>query len=305
MLLFFIESYGATVLEQPDQLRRILPVYQGIDAQLAREGFQVASSLLESPTYAGRSQLAHQAIATGVRADNRITDAIVQEIRPKTMARYFKEAGYRTVLVMPGNTHRGLYRWVYDFDQVYSSWDLDYHGPPFGFASMPDQYVVDFIHRKEVAGASTPLLVEYALVSSHAPWDQQPPFIEDWSELGNGRVFSVRPPVRFPINWSNLHQGAEAYLHSIAYDLRVVADYLTGFPAGDALVIVLGDHQPVADITRSSRSQAVPIHVISRQAALIEVFRGRGYSASMRPAVPTSPRGMETFLADFLAGLSH
>jgi hypothetical protein len=206
---------------------------------------------------------------------------------------------------MPGNTHRGLYRWVYDFDQVYSSWDLDYHGPTFGFAPMPDQYVVDFIHRKEVAGAKTPLLLEFALLSSHAPWDLQPPFIEDWSQLGNGQIFSVRPPARFPINWSNLHQGSEAYLHSIAYDLRVVADYLTGFPAGDALAIVLGDHQPVADITRSSPSQAVPIHIISRQAALIEGFRGRGYSASMRPVSSGTARGMETFLADFLAGLSR
>jgi hypothetical protein len=305
VLLFFIESYGATVLDQPDHLRRIVPVYQALDDRLRGGGFQVASSLLESPTYAGRSQLAHQAIATGVRADNRITDAVVQEIRPKTMARYFREAGYRTVLVMPGNTHRGLYRWVYDFDTVYSSWDLDYHGPPFGFASMPDQYVVDFIHRKEVAAASAPLLVEYALVTSHAPWDRQPPWIEDWSQLTQGRVFNQRPPVRFPINWSNLHQGSEAYLHSIAYDLRVVADYLIGFHTGDPLVIVLGDHQPVADITRSSPSQAVPIHIISRQAALVEVFRALGYSRSMRPARPPSPRGMETFLADFLAGLSR
>jgi hypothetical protein len=304
LLLFFVESYGATVLELPEQQRRILPVYQAIDAQLAAGGFQVASSLLDSPTYGGRSQLAHQAIATGVRADNRINDAVVQEIRPKTMARFFRDAGYRTLLVMPGNTHRGLFRWVYDFDKVYSSWDLDYHGPPFGFASMPDQYVVDFIHRKEVVGARAPLLIEYALVTSHAPWNVQPAFIEDWSRLGDGSLFRTHPAVRFDVNWSSLHQASEAYLRSIAYDLRVVSDYLGRFDPGNALVIVLGDHQPIADVTRSSPSAAVPVHIISRQAPLIDAFRARGYSRSMNPARPAPPPGMETFLPQLLRDLS-
>jgi hypothetical protein len=305
LLLFFIESYGATVLEHPDHAARIEPVYRSLDAQLAAKGFQVASGLLDSPTYAGRSQLAHQAIATGVRASDRISDTLVQQIRPKTLARIFDQAGYRTLLVMPANIHRNLYRWMYDFQKVYASWDLDYHGPAFGFATMPDQYVVDFIHRREVAVARSPLFVMYALVSSHAPWDVQPPLIQDWSQLGDGRVFAQRPPVRFPINWSNLHQASAAYLHSIAYDLQVLVDYLTRFDLGDALVILLGDHQPVADVTRNSPSQAVPIHIISRQAALIDPFRARGYSASMRPPAMPSPPGMETFLADLLGSLAR
>ena len=193
---------------------------------------------------------------------------------------------------------------MYDFDQVYSSWDLGYRGPPFGFASMPDQYVLDFTHRRELAGASRPLLVTYALLSSHAPWDPQAPFVADWSRLGDGSMFWQAPPVRFPINWSNLHQGAEAYLHSIAYSLQVIASYLAGFDLGDALVIILGDHQPVADVTRGSDSRAVPIHLVSRRTDLIQIFRDRGYSSRMRPAIPASPPGMETFLPDLLTGLS-
>ena len=304
VLLFFIESYGAIVLEHPEMVAGIGAIYRDLEGQLTGQGFSVASSLLDSPTYGGRSQLAHQALATGVRADNRVNDALVQEIRPKTIARFFGEAGYRSILVMPGNTHRNLYRWVYDFDQLYASWDLGYQGPAFGFASMPDQYVVDFIHRREVATTSRPLLVTYALLSSHAPWDPQAPFIPDWSRLGDGRIFQQVAPVRFPINWSNLHQGAAAYLHSVRYSLQVVASYLGGFDLGDALVIVVGDHQPVADITRGSRSNAVPIHVISRQAALVDAFRARGYNPGMRPPTLASPPGMETFLPNFLADFS-
>jgi hypothetical protein len=306
VLLFFIESYGATVLDHPEMAPRIGPLYQAIDAQLGGQGFHIASSLLDSPTNGGRSQLAHQAIFTGIRADNRINDALVQEIKPKTMARFFGEAGYRSVLVMPGNTHRGLYRWVYDFDQLYCSWDLGYRGPAFGFAPMPDQYVVDVIHRRELGAASRPMLVSYALLSSHAPWDPQAPLIEDWSRLGDGRMFWRVPAVRFPINWSNLHEGARAYMHSIAYSLQVVSSYLSGFDLGQALVIIVGDHQPVSDITRGSTSNAVPVHIISRQADLVEVFRRRGYSSSMRPATSPQvlPPGMETFLPNLLVDFS-
>jgi hypothetical protein len=305
VLLFFVESYGATILERPEMLGRIGPVYQDIEARLAREGFQVASRLLESPTYAGRSQLAHQAIATGVRAEDRIGDAVVQELRPKTMAGFFRDAGYRTVLVMPGTTHRNLVRWVYDFDKLYASWDLDYRGPVYAFSSIPDQFVIDAIHRREVAAASQPLLITYALLSSHAPWDRQPPLLADWSRVADGQVFAQVPPVRFTINWSNLHHGAEAYVHAVAYSLQVIAGYLTGFDLGNSLVIVLGDHQPVADITRGSASHAVPVHIISRQPALVDAFRARGYRAGMLPGADPAPPGMETFLRDLLVDFSR
>jgi hypothetical protein len=280
-------------------------VYQDIDAQLARQGFHVASGLLDSPTYGGRSQLAHQAIATGIRAENRISDAVVQELRPKTMAGFFHDAGYRTVLVMPGTTHRNLFRWVYDFDRLYASWDFDYRGPVYGFSSMPDQFVIDAIARRELGAASRPLLITYALLSSHAPWNAQPPLLADWSQLGDGSVFAHVPPVRFPINWSNLDRGAEAYVHSIAYSLQVIADYLTRFDLGQSLIIVMGDHQPVADITRGSASHSVPVHIISRQAALVGAFRARGYQPGMRPSPDSAPPGMEAFLPDLLVDLSR
>jgi hypothetical protein len=305
VMLFFIESYGVTVLEQPDHARLMDPVYTSIEGDLRRHGWTVASGLLASPTYAGRSWLAHQTIATGVRTGDRIADALVQEQRPPTMAHLFRDAGYRTLLVQPANTHRELYRWLYDFDRVYSSWDFDYRGPGFGFASMPDQYVVDFIHRREVATTPSGLFVEYALVTSHAPWNEQPPLVEDWSELRDGRLFATRPPIRFPVGWTTLSQSWRGYLHSIAYDLRVLQKYATDFLTGDALVIILGDHQPVAEVTRASRSTAVPVHVLCRQPALIAPFLARGYTPGMRPRLDAPPAGMESFLPALLADFSR
>ncbi len=304
VLLFFIESYGATVIDEPDHRAGMLPVYQQIDSLLAGQGFQVASSLLDSPTYGGRSQLAHQALATGIRAGDIVADDLVQALRPPTMAGFFQKAGYRTVLVMPGNVHRGLYRWLYEFEKVYSSWDLGYRGPLYVLDSMPDQYVVDFIHRQELQRPSAPLFVEYVFVTSHAPWDRQPPFIDDW-QMGDGSLFARHAPVVFPVTWSNLREASPAYLRSISYNLRVIVEYLTRFDTGDSLAIVLGDHQPIGDVTRNSPSPAVPIHVISRQGALVEPFRARGYSRNMEPARPQPTPGMDSFLIDFLTAFSR
>jgi hypothetical protein len=305
VFLFVVESYGETVLERPDLARAIEPVYETTGHALAAAGFDVASGLLSSPTYAGRSHLAQETLATGVRAADPVIDGVVQRVRPRTMARIFHDAGYRTVLAQPGSTHRGLYRWVYDFEQVYSAWDFDYRGPSYRWAPMPDQYTIDFVHRHEVANAARPLLIEYALVSSHAPWSDLPPVMPDWDRIGDGRIFASLPAAHFPIGWTNLADGADAYAHAVDYDLQIVTDYVARFVAGDALVVVLGDHQPVADVTRGSLSHAVPVHVISRNRALVDAFRARGYRTGMRPARSENPPGLETLLSDLLEDLAQ
>src|SRR5262249_33943288 len=66
VFLFLIESYGETVIERPDLARGIDPVYEATGRALADAGFDVASGLLSSPTYAGRSHLAQETLATGV-----------------------------------------------------------------------------------------------------------------------------------------------------------------------------------------------------------------------------------------------
>jgi hypothetical protein len=70
-------------------------------------------------------------------------------------------------------------------------------------------------------------------------------------------------------------------------------------------VIILGDHQPVAEVTRASKSRAVPIHVISRRQSYIDRFLARGYAAGMWPRAPVPERGMETVLPALLSDFSR
>ena len=306
VFIFLVESYGRTLFARPRQFAGMRDTYDAFARELGQAGFHVASSLLDSPTYGGGSWFAHATLATGLRIGDGLEFGLLRQTRPqpRTMAWFFQQAGYRTVLVQPGTTRPFPEGEVYGFDRKYYAPDLQYQGPPFGWATMPDQYVVDFVHRQEVAPATRPLFIEYALVSSHAPWNVQPPIVDDWSRLAHGRVYHDLTPVRFPVTWQTLAEAGDAYVSSLVYDFEILKRYLTTSISRDALIIVMGDHQPSAKVTEDDPSPAVPIHVITRSRALIDLFTSAGYTAGLTPS-PTGPiPGMETFLPDLLERLS-
>jgi len=302
VLLLFVESYGATVLERPIFADRALPALRGMETDLVNHGFTTASGLLNASTYGGMSWLAHATLMTGVRTTNQMEYDLLGIYKPRSMARIFHEAGYRTVLVEPNTSRKSTGADFYDYDATYRGWDFDYAGPPFAWAAMPDQYVLDFIRRNVVDVSPEPLFATCVLVSSHAPWSHVPTLVSDWAQIGNGAIYHSHPFKRAYLDWSNFSFAAEPYLTSIFYDLDVLRSYLTGFVHDDSLVIVLGDHQPVSEVTDNSSSWAVPIHVISRDSSLVAPFFSRGYAHGMVPGNVIVP--MEDFLVDFLHDFS-
>jgi phosphatidylglycerophosphate synthase len=300
--LFFVESYGATVVNRPFFAERALPVLRDVQAKLGEQGFSMASGQLDSSTYGGMSWLAHASLLTGVRTVNQLQYDILGVSRPRSLARILHEAGYRTLLVEPNTNRLSPGADFYDFDATYRNWDFDYAGPPFAWASMPDQYVMDFIRRHVIDEASGPLFSTFVLVSSHAPWSHIPTMVEDWSEVGNGAIYNRHPFRHAQTNWPDFSNASEPYIASITYDLRVLQRYLIDFIKDDSLVIILGDHQPVSELTENSSSWAVPVHVLSRDPALVEPFVTRGYARGMVPSDAGAP--MESFLVGFLNDFS-
>ena len=302
VLLLFVESYGATVLDRQLFTSKMLPALRNMETDLAHRGFATASGLLNSATYGGMSWLAHATLLTGIRTTNQLEYDLLGVHKPHSMARILHEAGYHTVLLEPNTNRKSSGADFYDFDEAYSGWNFDYAGPPFAWATMPDQYVLDFARRKVVDVAQGPLFATYVLVSSHAPWSHVPTLVPDWSRVGNGAIYHSQPLKRAHLDWSNFSQAADPYLTSILYDLDVLRGYLAEFVHDDSLVIILGDHQPVSEVTDNSPSWAVPIHVISRDADLVAPFVSRGYSRGMVPVNGSLP--MEDFLVDFLRDFS-
>ena len=304
VFLFFVESYGRTVYAADRHFSRILPVVNRLEEELLESGYSACSSFLNSPTFGGSSWLAHATLASGVNLNNQMRYDLLITSNAKTVVRFFNQIGYRTISVMPGTRWPWPAGEFFGYQKKYYAWDFDYQGPVYGWSTMPDQYVLDFIHHREIQGQTRPLFIEFILTGSHAPFHRQPPYVRDWSQIGNGKIYHDLDVVTFPIVWPDLSNAAEGYVTSIAYELNVIVAFANKFIDNDTLIVVLGDHQPNVQLTGEKASWAVPVHVISRNRDHLQPFLKRGYTPGLIPTQPPPYRGMETFLFDFLEDFS-
>jgi hypothetical protein len=304
VFIFFVESYGHTVFANKHHFKKIEPVLDAIEENLDDRDFRVYSTFFDSPTYGGASWLAHATLAGGLRLNSNMHYNLMITSKAKTIAHFFNKAGYRTISAMPGTQWPWPQGAFFGYQEKYYAWNFDYQGPMYGWSTMPDQYVLDLIYRKEIQNRTQSLFIEFILVTSHAPFHRQPPYLTDWSRIETGEIYHQLETVTFPIVWPDLSNASEGYVTAMIYELRVITEFIMRYLTNNALIIVLGDHQPNVQITGENQPWSVPVHVISRNGALLEPFRKRGYSPGLIPNQPPPHRGMETFLYDFLADFS-
>jgi hypothetical protein len=302
--LILVESYGRTMFERPEHVTASHAMYSEFERVLGQHGFAIATGLLNSSTYGGGSPLAHATLNTAITTSNQLEYDVLFAKKPKPLARFFRDAGYLAVLAQPGTTRESPQGDFYAFQRKYYAWHYDYHGPTYGWATMPDQYVLDFVRRREIEGKQQPLFLEYVLVSSHAPWNALPGLVEDWSKIGNGQIFHDVATRYWSIEWPNFDNATEAYNQSIIYDFEILKRYITRFIRDGSLVIILGDHQPVAAVNGGNPERGVPIHVMSRNLELVRPFLSRGYVPGIRPRLHGYVQGLETFMPNFLVDFS-
>ena len=303
VLLIFVESYGETVLSYPQYRQPIQQAYDQWESSLGPLGFHIASQVLDSPTVGGYSWLAHITLATGIKVPDQVRFKRLHDMHPKTIVHYFRDAGYETLLVQPA-TMVPPGPLIYPFTQHRYSWEFGYRGRNFSWAPMPDQFVLDWIRKNEIEKTDAPLFVEYNLVSGHMPWNDQATIV-DWDEVGDGSVFRDMKGVRFNTDWSELTHAQPAYLTAMLYDLEVLRQYITKFVGDDTLMIILGDHQPVGEVTGHTRSRGAPVHIVSKNPRFVEKFVARGYKRGMRPENKQPYPGMELFMPQFIEDFSN
>jgi hypothetical protein len=300
VLLFIVESYGGVVFSQPHYRQAMESTMDKFGKTLARHGLEAVSSSLLSPTYGGASWLAHATLEFGVRVDNDLEQTALLRSSVEPMATLFRQNGYCTVSVMPGTRFAFPQGAAFGYEQAYYAWHFGYQGPPFGWAPMPDQFVLDWMRRREWTAPAQPIFARYVLISSHASFSIQPPYIADWETIGDGSLYHAHEPVIYPIEWPDLSNAGEAYLRSLEYEFETLGNYLAQYVARNTLVIIVGDHQPNLQLTGPGEPWSVPVHVISHNARLLTPFRERGYTAGLYPDQPLPHAGMESFLPGFL-----
>jgi phosphatidylglycerophosphate synthase len=306
VLVVFVESYGRMALEETPSAEQIRATVDAGSARLGAAGYSSRSAYLTSSTFGGASWLAHSTLQSGLWVDNQLIYERLLDSDRMTLSDAFGREGWRTVGLLPSNDEE----WpdgqaFYRFDKVYSSSDLGYRGPAFGFSEMPDQYALSAFQRLELARHNRgPLMAEIDLASSHAPWAPLPRLVP-WNSLGDGSVFNrIHDRAESAEDlWRDPGNVEAAYARSIEYSLRTVFSFVERYGDDDLVMILLGDHQPPV-VSGDAASHDVPITVITRDADVIDRISGWDWQAGMRPDPDAPVWPMDSFRDRFLAAYS-
>ncbi len=298
VILVFVESYGRVALEDPGIATQVVPALDAATAGLASAGYAARSAYLTSPTFGGLSWFAHSTLQSGLRVDTQQRyDDVVRSTR-LTLTAAFGRAGWRTVCSIPAN-HADWpeARSFYHCDQVYDARTIGYAGPPFGYAPVPDQFTLEALRRAELAPTRrAPVMAEVDLVSSHAPWAPLPRLV-DPDLLGDGSVYAGMPARGTPrdVAWRSAAAVRTAYGQSLAYSLQSLVSFVTASRDRDLVLVVLGDHQPSAPVTRPGASHDVPVTVIAHDPTVLDRISGWGWDEGLRPTAQGPVWPMEAF----------
>ena len=286
VLLVFVESYGRIAVQDSAFSPAIDELLDDSTGRLRDAGYSSQSAFLTSPTFGAASWLAHSTLQTGLWVDSERRYGQLLDADRLTLTDAFGRAGWRTVFDVPANTRD----WpegssFYGFDEIYDSRNVGYQGPEFGYASMPDQYTLAELRRRELAPEDRPnVMAEVDLVSSHHPWTPLPQLV-DWDDVGDGSVFNGMPEQGESKDevFADPDQVRAAYGKSIEYSIEALVSYLETYPDPDLVVVMLGDHQPHTYVTGENPGHDVPITVIAQDPAVMDRISAWGWQDGMNP----------------------
>lgn len=286
--LMYVEAYGE-ILATCDSRPAYQELLRRIQGSLTAAGFQMRSGYSAAPVRGGRSWLSMATAQTGIRVDAEPAFNVVLDSAPQlpTLTRFFQTHGYRTLMLEPEDTPKfGLpLEDTYRRDVTVVRNDIPYHGGRWGMAGIPDQFSLQFFDETYLRHGPEPRFVFYMATSTHYDWNGVPPLMRDWRKMGE-----------LPLDWSNevpwpplterqaVARGAPlfaAYFADIEYEWRALAQFIEQRRTEDALVVVVGDHQPLLLCHGEPTSDRTPIHILSRDAALVDRFADIGLTPGL------------------------
>ncbi|GAB4560220.1 MAG: hypothetical protein Tsb0020_06730 [Haliangiales bacterium] len=287
IFFFIIESYGQVLFEDEDFSAFRDDLVPRMEETLNGQGFHVRSRFLLSPVFGGSSWMADASLMCGVKIHDQRRFESLATSSVRCLPELLNDAGYYTVMGAANTTYiDDVYARLYPYDEFFYKDRLAYQGVRYGWSFMPDQYVINFVHENGVKQnlGQRPVFASYMLTTSHHPWNKIPPFINDWSTIGDGSIYKRLRARSYRNAFVSGSQYKSGFATSIEYALRSIERYLTLLPEDDAIIIVLGDHQPRQPIALKDEDPwAVPIHILSRDRATLDRFAQFGYVDGFAP----------------------
>jgi hypothetical protein len=302
VLLVFVESYGQVSVQGSSFSPAIDALLNRGTKQLRTAGFGARSAFVSAPGFGGISWLAHSTLQSGVWANSQRRYNQLVGTNRFTLTDAFNRAGWRTINFAPADDRA----WpegssYYHYDKLYDRRDMGYRGPTFTYAPMPDQYMFAALQRLELSGSHRrPLFAEVDTVSSHMPWNRIPRQIP-WSEVGNGSIFNRIPIYHEPDSfWWHPNQVKAAYARSLGYSLNVLISFVQHYGNKNLVLVVVGDEQPLANVSGQHASHNVPISIISHDPSVVNRIGGWGWQSGLLPSPQAPVWRMSAFRDRFL-----
>jgi hypothetical protein len=305
VVIAFVESYGEVAVSGSGSgpmagIERVIDEYA---TRLADSGYRAQSAFLTSPTFGGVSWLAHGTLQSGMWVDSQQKyDTLLSSDR-MTLSRLFGEAGWRTVAVNPAHTEP----WpegtaFYGYDALLDERALDFRGPAFGFARVPDQFTWQRFFDEELSRSGAAIMAEVDLVSSHTPWTPTPELVP-WSDLGDGSIFDGQDEASADI-WPDEQRVRAAYAEAMEYSLGATLSFLETYDPPGLVLVLVGDHQPSRIVSGPVADSDVPITIVSKDPAVFEQIQQWGWDAGFRPSPDAPVWRMDAFRDRFVAAFS-
>ncbi len=287
VLVVFLESYGGVTYDRADYALALRPARERLARAVQDTGRNVASAFVVSPTFGGQSVLAHLSLLSAIEVRDSTRYALLMTQTRPTLVSVFKHAGYRTVAVMPGMQQDWPEGAFYGFDEIYDAAKLQYAGPSFGWWRIPDQYSLAALDARELQmRPRRPLMMFFPTVSTHIPFQPIPPLQPQWQRMLSSEPYDAAPLRQAFAQRTDWTAMGKSYVNSVAYFLEVLASYLEKHATDDLVLIVLGDHQPAANVSGEDAPWDVPVHVITRRADILDALHREGFRDGLTPERP-------------------
>lgn len=302
--IYIVESYGNGIRRRSVR-NEYYAMTDGLQSRLRSAGWTAMTGLSEAPVMGGRSWLADATLLSGrlVKYESVYRNLVPHLASIATLPGFFNAQGYTTVLMRPKDTARPGVALVnhFDFARTIFSKDLAYTGRPYGWAEIPDQYALGHLRDEVLAPlGDEPNFVFAHLGSSHIPWDEVPPLVEDWrsfndykrhrkgkadEELSERQIknqlkrFKRKDEIRLR-RLKPTADNIDDYLRIITYSMEAVIGHVLDMENPPDMVVVMGDHQP--PLYKNNTDFTVPIHILVRDPKLHREFRKHGFRRGMR-----------------------
>ncbi len=282
--LLMLESLGAVTYDNPRANALLRPARDRFADEVAASGRQVVSAFMTSPTFGGGSELAQLGVLSGIDLSDPMRHDVLLTTKRPTLVSLFRQQGYQTFGLYASLAWDWPERAFYGFDVFIEGRDLQYPGPALGYWQIPDQYAVArFEQQHPRSDSAPPRFVFFPTITNHLPFSPLPPYQPQWSQLLTSQPFPVaetQAALAEQANWLDMFPG---FVRLVDYTYRWLGGWLMQPEPREAVYVLVGDHQPAASVSGEGASWDVPVHIISRDPALLQRFVAQGFVPGMEP----------------------